>query len=347
MRILIATDAWPPQVNGVVTSLLNTVQWLLGWGHDVEVVSPEGFVTVPTPTYPEIPLAVLPGRQVARRIRDFGPDTIHIATEGPIGNAARRFCERQGLAFTTHYHTCFPEYVQHRTGVPLAWTYAFMRRFHAKSSSVMVGTPAMRRSLEEHGFARVAERPLGVDLALFRPSAERFADLPRPVFAYVGRVAVEKDLPAFLGLELPGTKLVVGDGPARKALERRFPHAVFVGMKSGEDLAGFYRRADAFVFPSRTDTFGLVMLEAMASGLPVAALPVRGPVDVVRDAAAGVLHEDLRAAALAALALDRQAVRRYAERFPWEASCRRFVELLVPARQPQGDAEAVPGMART
>jgi glycosyltransferase involved in cell wall biosynthesis len=272
---------------------------------------------------------------VARRIREFDPDTIHVATEGPVGNAARRFCELHGLAFTTHYHTCFPEYVRHRTGIPLAWTYSLMRRFHARSSAVMVGTQAMREHLEQRGFERVVERTLGVDLGLFRPSAERFTGLPRPVFACVGRVAVEKNLPAFLGLDLPGTKLVVGDGPERRKLERLFPRAVFVGMKSGEELASYYRRADAFVFPSRTDTFGLVMLEAMASGVPVAAFPVRGPIDVVRDPSSGILNEDLRSAALAALQLDRQAVRRYAERFPWEASCRRFVECLVPARPAQ------------
>jgi glycosyltransferase involved in cell wall biosynthesis len=340
MRILIATDAWPPQVNGVVVALLNTIACLERWGHDVRIVSPEGFRTVPTPTYPEIPLAVLPGRMVARRIRELEPDTIHIATEGPIGNAARRHCLANGLAFTTAYHTCFPEYVQSRFGIPLAWTYAWMRRFHASSSSVMVGTDAIRSLLGQRGFGRVVERTLGVDLELFQPSPARFADLPRPVFIYVGRIAVEKNLPAFLGLELPGSKVVVGDGPERKKLERRFPGAVFVGMKAGLELAAFYQRSDVFVFPSRTDTFGLVMLEAMACGTPVAAFPVRGPIDVVTDASAGILNEDLRSAALAALTLDRGAARRHAEKFPWDRSCRQFLGCLVPARQPAlgGDA---------
>ncbi len=346
MRILIATDAWAPQVNGVVVALVNTVACLERWGHEVRVVSNEGLLTVPTPTYPEIPLAVLPGRAVARRIREFDPDTIHIATEAPVGNAARRFCERHGLAFTTHYHTCFPEYVQHRTGVPLAWTYALMRRFHARSSAVMVGTEAIRALLEQRGFGNLAERTLGVDLELFRPSDERFTDLPRPVFLSVGRVAVEKNLPAFLGLELPGTKLVVGDGPERARLERRFPRAVFVGTKTGGELASLYRRADAFVFPSRTDTFGLVMLEAMASGVPVAAFPVRGPIDVVTEPSAGILNEDLRSAAMAALMLDREAVRRYAQRYPWEASCRRFLDCLVPVRQPRVGPLALDRAAR-
>jgi glycosyltransferase involved in cell wall biosynthesis len=333
MRILIATDAWTPQINGVVVALANTVACLVRWGHDVRVVSPEGFRTVPTPTYPEIPLAVLPGREVSRRIREHDPDTIHIATEGPIGNAARRHCERRGLRFTSAYHTCFPEYVRPRFGIPLSWTYAWMRRFHASSSAVMVGTEAIRSLLEQRGFPRVVERTLGVDLELFRPVPGRFADLPGPVFTYVGRVAVEKNIPAFLRLDLPGSKLVVGDGPERARLERRFPGAVFVGAKTGPELASYYQRSDVFVFPSRTDTFGLVLLEAMACGVPVAAYPVRGPIDVVRNPSAGILNEDLRSAALAALDLDRGAARRYAEMFPWEASCRRFLACLVPARE--------------
>jgi glycosyltransferase involved in cell wall biosynthesis len=331
MRILIATDAWAPQVNGVVTALVNTVACLRKWGHEVHVLSPEGFRTVPMPTYPEIPLAVLPGRRVARRIRAFDPDTIHIATEGPIGNAARAWCRRAGLRFTSAYHTCFPEYVKPRFGIPLALSYAWMRRFHADSSAVLVATEKMRTLLEGRGFARVAEWTLGVDLDLFRPVPDRFTDLPRPVFTYVGRLAIEKDVPAFLELDLPGTKLVVGDGPDRVALQKRFPQARFVGMRHGAELAACYQRSDAFVFPSRTDTFGLVMLEALASGVPVAALPVHGPIDVIRDPAVGVLDTDLRRAALAALQLDRAKCRHYAERFPWEKSARMFVDHLVPA----------------
>jgi len=331
MRILIATDAWPPQINGVVVALANTIACLRKLGHDVEIVSPEGMRTIPTPSYPEIPLAVFPGREVERRIREADPDAIHIATEGPIGLAARRHCLRRGLRFTSAYHTRFPEYVTMRTGAPLSWTYALMRRFHAASASVIVATEALREHLADRGFERVSECPLGVDLELFHPSADRFGDLPRPVFTYVGRLAVEKNLPAFLALDLPGTKLVVGDGPARAKLQRRFPRAVFVGAKSGAELASYYRRSDVFVFPSRTETFGLVMLEAMASGVPVAAFPVRGPLDVVRDPSTGVLHEDLRRAALAALELGRTRGRRYAEQFPWEKSCARFLSHLVPA----------------
>jgi glycosyltransferase involved in cell wall biosynthesis len=298
----------------------------------VHVISPEGFRTVPMPTYPEIPLALLPGREVSRRIAALAPDAIHISTEGPIGIAARAHCVRHGLAFTTAYHTCFPEYVKPRFHVPLAWTYAWLRRFHGASSAVMVATPAIRGLLEAHGFRNLADWSRGVDTDLFVPNRERFANLRRPVFLYVGRVAIEKNLAAFLSLELPGTKVVVGDGPQRRELEARFPDAVFAGTRTGVELASYYQRADVFVFPSRTDTFGLVMAEAMACGTPVAAYPVRGPIDVVKDPAAGVLDNDLRAAALAALALDRDRVRRYGERFTWEACSRQFVSCLVPAR---------------
>jgi glycosyltransferase involved in cell wall biosynthesis len=332
LRILLVTDAWAPQVNGVVVTLRNTVRWLERWGHEVRVISPEGFRTFPMPTYPEIPLAVFPGREVAKRIREFDPDAIHIATEGPLGGAARGYCLKHGLAFTTAYHTCFPEYVKPRFGVPLALTYAWIRRFHAPSSAVLVATPVIRELLESRGFANVADWGRGVDLELYRPVPDRFREYPRPVFLNVGRVAVEKNLPAFLSLDLPGTKVVVGDGPQRKQLERDFPDAVFVGAKSGAELASYYQRADVFVFPSRTDTFGLVLVEAMACGTPIAAFPVRGPVDVVTDSNAGVLDSDLGAATLTALTLDRAKVRRYAERFSWEVASRQFLSNLVPAR---------------
>jgi len=336
LRILLVTDAWHPQVNGVVVTLTSTIAWLRRWGHEVRVLSPEGFRTMPMPTYPEIPLALLPRREVTRRIRDFEPEAVHIATEGPLGLAARAHCLRHGLAFTTAYHTCFPEYVRARFGVPLAWTYAWLRRFHAASSAVLVATPAIRDLLEARGFDNVADWSRGVDLELYRPNGERFTDLRRPVFLYVGRVAVEKNLAAFLALDLPGTKVVVGDGPQRRELEQRFPEAKFVGLKSGVELASYYRRADVFVFPSRTDTFGLVLIEAMACGTPVAAYPVRGPIDVVTDPAAGVLDKDLAAAAMAALALDRDKVRRHAERYSWEHCSRQFLTSLVPARLPEG-----------
>jgi len=332
LRILLATDAWAPQVNGVVVTLRNTIAWLERWGHEVHVISPEGFRTMPVPTYPEIPLALFPGGAVARRIADFDPDAIHIATEGPIGIAARSFCLKMHLGFTTAYHTCFPEYVKPRFGVPLALTYAWLKRFHAPSAALLVATAAIRQLLEKRGFGNVADWSRGVDTDLFVPGEHRFRKLARPVFLYVGRVAVEKNLPAFLGLDLPGTKVVVGDGPQRVELERRFPGVVFAGTKSGAELASYYQRADVFVFPSRTDTFGLVLAEAMACGTPVAAYPVRGPVDVVTDPAAGVLDSDLRAAALAALQLDRERVARFGAGFSWEHCTRQFVSNLVPAR---------------
>jgi len=320
----------------VVVSLRNTIRWLEKWGHDVHVISPLGFRTMPMPTYPEIPLALFPGAKIARTLAEIDPDAIHIATEGPLGVAARAWCLKNRRAFTTAYHTCFPEYVKPRFGVPLGLTYAWLRRFHGPSSAILVATAAIRALLEERGFRHIVDWSRGVDLELFKPMDERFNDLRRPVFLFVGRVAVEKNLPAFLGLDLPGTKLVVGDGPQRKELERRYPDAVFVGAKVGTELASYFARADVFVFPSRTDTFGLVLLEAMACGTPVAAFPVRGPIDVIKDPAAGVLDEDLGAAALAALALDRDKVRRYAQRYSWEQSSRQFLSSLVPSRATEG-----------
>jgi glycosyltransferase involved in cell wall biosynthesis len=239
---------------------------------------------------------------------------------------------KHGLAFTTAYHTCFPEYVKPRFGVPLAWTYAWLKHFHGASSGVLVATPAIRGLLEARGFDNIVDWGRGVDTDLFQPAAQRFTDLRRPVFLYVGRVAIEKNLPAFLGLDLPGTKVVVGDGPQRRELEARFPDAKFAGAKTGVELASYYQRADVFVFPSRTDTFGLVLAEAMACGTPVAAYPVRGPIDVVKDPAVGVLDQDLGAAAMSALTLDRERVARYGATFSWEHSTRQFVASLVPAR---------------
>jgi glycosyltransferase involved in cell wall biosynthesis len=331
LRILLATDAWAPQINGVVVTLRNTIAWLERMGHVVEVISPGEFRTVPTPSYPEIRLALFPYAKVARRFASFKPDAVHVSTEGPIGMATRRYCVKHGLAFTSAYHTCFPEYVHARTAFPLSWTYAFLRWFHRPSSALMVGTPAIRALLHNRGFERLADWSRGVDTILFKqvPEAERRLPHPRPVFLFVGRVAVEKNLAAFLSLELPGTKLVVGDGPHRRELEKKFPDAVFVGAKVGEELAAYFQRADAFVFPSRTDTFGLVLIEAMACGTPVAAFPVRGPIDVVKDPKVGVLKDDLRVAALEALQLDRDAVRRYAEGYSWEHCSRQFLENLV------------------
>jgi len=330
MRILIVTDAWLPQVNGVVTTLRNTVRELERMGHTVGVVEPSTFRTMPCPTYPEIRLAVLPGRGVAEAIDAFDPDAVHIATEAPLGMAARRHCLRTLREFTTAFHTQFPEYVHARCRFPVGLTYAWLRRFHRPSAKVMVPTPEIHGRLARRGFDNLAYWTRGVDTEHFQPAPRDPRVTRRPIFAYVGRVAVEKGVERFLALDLPGTKWVVGDGPARRALEARFPDTVFHGMRHGAELAYFYQQADVFVFPSRTDTFGLVLIEAMACGTPVAAYPVTGPVDVVRDPSAGVLSEDLRGAALRALALDRGAVRNYAMRYSWRAATEQFAANLSP-----------------
>ncbi|HYE49682.1 MAG TPA: glycosyltransferase family 1 protein [Azospirillaceae bacterium] len=337
MRILIVTDAWFPQVNGVVRTLDTTRRELEAMGHAVEVIGPDRFRTVPLPTYPGIRVALRPGPKLARLMDGAGPDAVHISTEGPLGFAARRYCLRRRIPFTTAYHTRFPEYVRDRAPVPLALGYAVVRRFHAPSAAVMVATPSIERELVRRGFRNVRHWSRGVDTELFRPRPKDFLDLPRPVFLSVGRVAVEKNLEAFLSLDLPGTKLVVGDGPQLAELRRRFPDAVFAGARHGEDLARHFAAADVFVFPSRTDTFGLVLLEAMASGLPAAAYPVPGPLDVVGGSDTGVLDEDLGRAALAALAIPAEACRAHALRYSWRAAAEQFLDNLRPL-----PAEAAP-----
>ena len=332
MRIALVTDAWFPQVNGVVRTLSRVKQELEALGHAVEVVAPPAFRTVACPTYPEIRLALLPGGKVGRLLAASGAEAIHIATEGPLGLAARRWCLKRGLPFTTSYHTRFPEYVAARVPVPSAWGYRVMRWFHRPSAGVMVATASLSDELAARGFANLRPWTRGVDLELFHPRPGQGApyDLPRPVFLYVGRVAVEKNIEAFLALDLPGAKLVVGGGPQLEQLRRRFPAAHFAGPKQGEELARYYAAADVFVFPSLTDTFGLVVLEALASGLPVAAYPVTGPKDILAGSGAGVLDQDLRRAALAALALDPAAARRHAERFSWPATAQLFLANLAP-----------------
>jgi glycosyltransferase involved in cell wall biosynthesis len=329
-RIMIVSDAWAPQINGVVITLRMTLRELERAGHEVATITPEAFRTVPCPTYPEIRLSLNPGAEVARRIEAFAPGALHISTEGPLGLAARRHCLRTGRPFTTAYHTQFPEYVHARTRLPLTWSYRWMRWFHAPAKALMVATPALRERLAERGFDNLAMWSRGVDTELFRPEPRATLDVQRPIFAYVGRVAVEKNLEAFLALDLPGTRWVVGDGPARARLQAKFPDATFFGMRTGEELAWYYRNADVFVFPSRTDTFGLVLLEAMASGTPVAAFPVTGPVDVVKHGVSGLLSEDLRAAALGALDLPRAAVRAHAVGSSWAQATAQFVANLHP-----------------
>ena len=333
MKILLASDAWPPQVNGVVRTMLTVMRELEALGHTVVTLTPEQCFTVPCPFYPEIRLAVNPGGAVARVIEEAQPDAIHIVTEGPIGIAARRWCIKHGLHFTTAYHTRFPEYLAVRYIAPQRFTYALLRRFHAPAARVMVATESVRRELDSHGFKNLAPWGRGVDPVVFDPALrDEPSEFARPIFLYVGRVASEKNLPAFLSLDLPGSKVVVGEGPALPALKARFPDVHFLGKRENRALARVYASADVFVFPSRTDTFGLVMLEALASGVPVAAFPVPGPLDVLDDAGVGALDEDLRRAALTALELPRARCREHALRFSWSACARQFLDQLAPAR---------------
>jgi glycosyltransferase involved in cell wall biosynthesis len=329
MKLALVTDAWLPQVNGVVRTLGHTVRELTSAGHHVTVISPADFRTIPCPTYPEIRLAPFAGGAVRERLAALAPDAVHVATEGPLGLAARNWCITQGWPFTTAYHTQFPEYLRARFPIPLSAGYAAVRWFHGRASRTLVTTATMQRRLEARGFRNLALWGRGVDTVLFRPRDKAFLDLPRPVFLYFGRLAVEKGVEDFLRLDLPGTKLVVGDGPAAAALAARYPDAVFAGIRHGEDLAAHIAASDVFVFPSRTDTFGLVLLEAMACGVPVAAYPVAGPVDVVVDGITGVLSEDLRSAALAALQLSPDACRTHAMSHSWAAATKQFLASLV------------------
>ena len=332
MKILVATDAWHPQVNGVVRTLNEVARAAPALGATLEFLTPDQFRTVPMPGYREIRLAMPSAREIERRLDEFKADAIHVATEGPLGYAVRRVCMKRGVAFTTSFHTRFPDYLAERVAVPARWTWNWLRRFHRTASAVLAATPALVSELNERGFQNVKLWPRGVDANLFRPRLG-WCDLamPRPIFLTVGRVSVEKNLEAFLALDLPGTKIVVGDGPARNALAQKYSDAVFLGAMQGEALAAIYSAADVFVFPSRTDTFGLVLLEALASGVPVAGFPVTGPRDVIGSSPVGVLDEDLRAACLEALTLSRQACRDFAAGMTWEASARSFIEHVTRA----------------
>ncbi|MGH6624254.1 MAG: glycosyltransferase family 4 protein [Burkholderiaceae bacterium] len=334
MKIVIITDAWHPQVNGVVRTIEATQDELMRAGHAIAVVAPELFTAVSCPAYPEIRLSLWPARRMARLLDSelkHAPDTaIHIATEGPLGNAARRYCVDRHLPFTTAYHTRFPQYLKAMFRVPERWTYRFLRHFHGSAAAVLAPTVAVEAELRQHGIGRIARWTRGVNVEVFRPLAPLLDDPSHPVFLYVGRVSVEKNIQAFLALDLPGTKVVAGIGPSLELLKRRFPEVHFVGVLSQDDLARLYSGADVFVFPSRTDTFGLVMLEALACGVPVAAFPVQGPLDVLGDSNVAVLDEDLRKAALLALRIDRGACRRFAEQHSWQAATNQFIALQVP-----------------
>jgi glycosyltransferase involved in cell wall biosynthesis len=337
MRIAIVTDAWHPQINGVVRTLTRVTEELEQMGHEVRVVSPDLFRSIPCPTYPEIRLALFPRRKLTALLDSLQPCAIHLSTEGPLGLAARAYCKHRGYPFTTAYHTKFPEYVRARAMIPLGLTYAMMRRFHGDSAGVMVATPSIEAELKARGFGNIRRWSRGVDTELFHPrdkvGDKTLFDLPRPVHLYVGRVAVEKNIEAFLALDLDGSKVVVGDGPLLSELRRRYPDVTFLGAKEGEELARCYAAADVFVFPSRTDTFGLVLLEALASGLPVAAYPVPGPLDVVDGVGVGFLDEDLARAARSALAIPPQRCRDYALQYSWRRSAEQFLENLKPFRR--------------
>jgi 1,2-diacylglycerol 3-alpha-glucosyltransferase/glucuronosyltransferase len=345
MRVLVATDAWHPQVNGVVRTLTSLARTAKGLGVDIQFLSPDGFRTFPLPTYPGLRLAWPARQRIARRIEGHNPDAIHIATEGPIGHAVRAYCVRRGLPFTTSYTTRFPEYISARVPIPESWIYAVLRRFHAAASVTMVATPSLMADLRQRGFANLGMWTRGVDTDLFRPDRAIALPFPRPIFVCVGRVAVEKNLEAFLSLDLPGTKMVIGTGPCEAELKRKFPEAKFLGQIENGSLAAHVAAADVFVFPSRTDTFGVVQLEALASGLPIAAFPVTGPKDVVADHPIGVLSEDLRAACLGALALEREACRAFALNYSWETSARQFIghlQKLVEGPAARSVASAAP-----
>ncbi|MEQ9527943.1 MAG: glycosyltransferase family 1 protein [Parvibaculaceae bacterium] len=348
LRIVIVSDAAPPQVNGVVRTLQQLTQNLTAMGHEVTFITPDMFTTVPLPTYKEIRLALFPGRKIARMIREANPNAIHIATEGPLGLAARSFCLRKKIPFSTSFHTRFAEYLNARTGIPLSLGYAFLRRFHAKSTALMVATPSLQKELKERGFGEPVIWSRGVDTERYRPRPE-FADahpkgLARPVWLNVGRIAVEKNIEAFLDLDLPGSKMVVGEGPRLEHLKKKYPDAHFTGPLFGEELAEAYAGADVFVFPSKTDTFGLVLIEAMATGTPIAGYPVQGPGDVLAftpdGMKAGALDDDLKTACMAALRLNRDDARAYAMTFAWDACAKQFISNLALEEMPVEDAEA-------
>lgn len=336
MKIAIITDAWAPQINGVVRTLTAVTSRLRDMGHDVLVISPDQYVSIPCPSYPEIRLALATRHGVGAKLTDFAPNAVHIATEGPLGIAARRFCLGHGYPFTTAYHTQFPEYLARRTWLPASVFWPFIRWFHAPAAGVLVSTETVRQQLRDQGMPQVVHWGRGVDLDCFCPTApqpELYADLPRPIQLYVGRVAVEKNIEAFLASDHPGSKVIVGDGPAREALARSYPDAHFVGSQSGATLAGYYAGADVFVFPSRTDTFGLVMIEAMASGTPVAAFPVSGPLDVLTPQS-GAMDDDLTTAIAAALQIDRTGCAQAGRGFSWDTSTWQFLNALVPITGP-------------
>ena len=328
-RIAIVTDAWHPQINGVVTTLAQTVKYLENSGYLVRVFAPEMFKSIPCPTYPEIRLSLVWPGAIKKHLLAFKPDSIHIATEGPLGWAARRVCRKHKLPFTTSYHTRYPEYVRERFPIPLSLLYAVIKAFHRPAARTMVATRALEEELSGRGFSNLAFWSRGVDSELFRAGSKDYLQVEGPVFMYTGRVSVEKNLRAFLDLELPGTKVVVGDGPEKENLVNSYPDVMFTGYRHGKELALTMDSADVFVFPSLTDTFGVVLLEAMACGVPVAAYPVTGPMETVRNGINGYLDSDLRTAALKALDISPQQCRNFALKYSWGVCGRQFLDNLV------------------
>lgn len=349
MKIMIVTDAWEPQVNGVVRTLKNTGAELAAMDHELQIITPLEFRTIACPTYPDIRLSIGAKRGVFERLDRFSPDALHLSTEGPLGLAARSWALTRNHPFTTVYHTRFPEYVHARARVPLAWTYAYLRWFHSPSKAILAPTDVVRRDLEHWGLRNVRLWSRGVDQTIFHPRSVRKLKTAPPIFLYVGRVAVEKNIEAFLELDLPGSKWVAGEGPALEGLRKRFPQVNYLGVLTQDELAEVYSSADVFVFPSKTDTFGLVLLEAMACGLPVAAYPVTGPLDVIGESKAGALHEDLRTACLAALKLERDDALAHARRFSWRAAAEQFVSYLHPVgrERDQGSSDSLAASAST
>ncbi len=338
MKLVIVSDAWAPQVNGVVTSMRNTRSYLMSLGHQVRMITPGDFRTMACPGYPEIRLSLGAGREVARQLDNIRPDALHISTEGPLGWAARAWCRRHRFPFASSYHTRFPEYIRMRAPVPLSASYAVLRHFHSAAHTTLVRTATQKRLLQEKGFGHLEIWPGAVDTALFRPRGKHALALPRPISMYMGRVAVEKGLDDFLSLDLPGSQVVVGDGPDLPRLQSAYPRAHFLGARHGRELAGLLSAADVFVFPSRTDTLGLVMLEAMACGVPVAAFPVPGPQDVLTEGSTGAMDEDLRAAIFRALSLQPEACIERA----WEHSWQRSTELFLGFQKVPGNEQGSP-----
>ncbi len=330
MRIALISDAWHPQINGVVTTLTNTVATLLRLGHEVELITPDRFKTYPWPGYPDVGMAFLCGPRLRPIIKAFKPDAIHLVTEGSIGYATRRYCREFGYHYTSSYLSQFPEYFKLRTGFPMWVSEAYLSWFHSDSDRVMVATESLEKEMRQKGYQRLARWSRGVDTELFRPRDKDFIQDPRPIFMFTGRVAIEKNIEVFLKLDLPGTKFVIGDGTHKDLLAKKYPAVRFTGYQQGENLARFMAAADVFVFPSLTDTFGVVLLEALASGVPVAAYPVQAPKDVITNSEVGILSNDLQYAAMTALSLNPQTCRRYALEYTWEKCTQQFVDNLVP-----------------